>query len=149
MANNWPASVASETLSGLFNRESLIYILLLASERSEHDTLRCVQSRIVDILYILGMSSFQHKWASVLVLHCCSALLQNLAGNSKETHCLEETSRGKCRCSLSSSSNCYLNSVLSLFSLSLSSLCSLSQSSLFSLSTIPSFCSDQLFVLLR
>ena len=40
----------------------------------------------------------------VLVLHCCSALLQNLVGNSEETH-LEETSRGKCRCSLSSSSN--------------------------------------------
>ena len=35
----WRASEASETLSGLFNRESYIYILL-------------------------GMCSFQHKWAS-------------------------------------------------------------------------------------
>ena len=38
--------------------------------------------------------------------HCCSALLQNLVRNSEETQCLEEISRGKCRCSLSSSSNC-------------------------------------------
>ena len=37
---------------------------------------------------------------------CCSALLQNLVMNSEETQCLEEISRGKCRCSLSSSSNC-------------------------------------------
>ena len=54
--------------------------------------------------------------------------------------------------------NCHLNSLLSLslFSLSLSSLCSLSHFTLFSLflispslSTIPSFFSDQFFVLLR
>ena len=38
---------------------------------------------------------------------------------------------------------------ISILSLSLSSLCSLSQSSLFSLSTMPSFFSDQFFVLLR
>ena len=38
---NWRASEASETLSGLFNRESRIYIY-----------------------YILGMCSFQHKWAT-------------------------------------------------------------------------------------
>ena len=42
---------------------------LLASERSERDTLRSVQLRIAYILlyiyiYILGMCSFQHKWAS-------------------------------------------------------------------------------------
>ena len=37
---------------------------------------------------------------------CCSALLQNLVRNSEETQCLEEISRGKCQCSLSSSSNC-------------------------------------------
>ena len=49
---NWRASEASETLSGLFNRESWIYILLV-SERSERDTLRSVQSRIADI-YIIG-----------------------------------------------------------------------------------------------
>ena len=41
-----------------------------------------------------------------LVLHYCSALLQNLVRKSEETQCLEEISRGKCRCSLSSSSNC-------------------------------------------
>ena len=39
--------------------------------------------------------------------------------------------------------------LLSLFSLSLSSLYSLSQSSLFSLSPIPSFSSDQFFVLIK
>ena len=43
----WRASEASETLSGLFNRESRIYTLLA----SERDTLRSVQLRIV---YILG-----------------------------------------------------------------------------------------------
>ena len=48
---NWRASEASETLSGLFNRESWIYILL-ASERSEQDTLRSVQLRIADIYII-------------------------------------------------------------------------------------------------
>ena len=37
---------------------------------------------------------------------------------------------------------------VSFLSISISSLCSLSQSSLFSLSTIPSFSSDQFFVLL-
>ena len=47
----WRASEASETLSGLFNRESQIYILL-ASERSEQDTLISVQSRIADIYII-------------------------------------------------------------------------------------------------
>ena len=41
------------------------------------------------------------------------------------------------------------SSLLSLFSLSLSSLYSLSQSSLFSLSPIPSFSSDQFFVLIK
>ena len=30
----------------------------------------------------------------------------NSVRNSEETQCLEEISRGKCRCSLSSSSNC-------------------------------------------
>ena len=40
-----------------------------------------------------------------------------------------------------------LGYLLSLFSLSLSPLCSLSQSSLYTLSTIPSFSSDQFFVL--
>ena len=97
-----------------------------------------------------------------LILYCCSALLQNLVGNS----CLRRsavvpwrswrTSRGKWWCS-SSSSNYHLNSLLSLclFSLSLSSLCSLSQylSSPFphfpSLYTIPSFFSDQFSVFLR
>ena len=43
---NWRASEASETLSGLFNRESRIYIY-----------------------YILGMCSFQHKWASARQLY--------------------------------------------------------------------------------
>ena len=42
----------------------------------------------------------------ILQIQCCSAILQNLVGNSEETQCLEEISRGKCRCSLSSSSNC-------------------------------------------
>ena len=46
---------------------------LLASERSERDTLRSVQLRIADIYIIyyilLGMCSFQHKWASELRLY--------------------------------------------------------------------------------
>ena len=55
------------------------------------------------------------------ILHCCSALLQNLVGSSGETQCLEwTTSRGKCRCSLSSSSNCFL--YVSFFSISILSL---------------------------
>ena len=48
----WRASEASETLSGLFNRESHI-LLLLASERSERDTLLSVQLRIADIYIII------------------------------------------------------------------------------------------------
>ena len=43
---SWRANEASETLSGLFNRESRIYIYIL-----------------------LGMCSFQHKWASELQLY--------------------------------------------------------------------------------
>ena len=38
--------------------------------------------------------------------NCCSALLQNLVVNYGKTQCLEIASRGKCRCSLSSSTNC-------------------------------------------
>ena len=54
--SDWRASEASETLSGLFNRESRIYILL-TSERSERDTLRSVQLRIADIyIYINTMA---------------------------------------------------------------------------------------------
>ena len=44
MYYNWRASEASETLSGLFNRESRY-------------------------MYLLGMCSFQHKWASELQLY--------------------------------------------------------------------------------
>ena len=72
--------------------------------------------------------------------YCCSALLQNLVGNSGETQFLVRKLNNKQRQVLlffSTSSNCHLSSLLSLFSLSLSSLCSLSQSSLFSLSAFP------------
>ena len=53
-----------------FSRLLVSFALLaevLANERSERDTLRSVQSRIVYIL--LGMCSFQHKWASELQLY--------------------------------------------------------------------------------
>ena len=30
------------------------------------------------------------RWRLIVIHHCCSALLQNLVGNSGETHCLEE-----------------------------------------------------------
>ena len=50
---------------------------------------------------------------------CCSSLLQNLVKNSEETQCLQEISRGKCRCSLSSSSSCNSIPVVSFLSISL------------------------------
>ena len=78
--------------------------------------------------------------------HCCSALLQNLVGNSGETQCLDKVEQQAEAVSM------FLILLFILLTqypfvsfLSLSSLCSLSQSSLFSLSTIPSFSSDQIF----
>ena len=73
------------------------------------------------------------RWG--LILHCCSALLQNLVGNSGETQCLEEAEQQtEASVDVPYPPLQIVNSVnFSLFSLSLSSLCSLSQSSLFSL----------------
>ena len=92
-----------------------------------------------------------------LILQSCSVLVQNLVRNSSsEEYCGAlrklNTSRGKWRCSSSSSIVISTPLSLFLFSLSLSSLCSLSQWSLFSLSSFPlaspgSF--DQFSVLLR
>ena len=81
-----------------------------------------------------------------------TSLLQRFTAesrNSGETQCLEEAEQqAEASVGVPYPPLQIVNS-LSLFSLSLSSLCSLSQSSLFSLSTIPSFSSDQFFVLLR
>ena len=73
-----------------------------------------------------------------IILHCCSALLQNLVGSSGETQCLEEAEQQAQASVDVPYSPLQIVSFMSLFSLSLSSLCSLSQSSLFSLSTISS-----------
>ena len=82
-------------------------------------------------------------------LHCCSALLQNVVGNSGETQCLEEAEQqAEASVNVPYPPLQIVNSVPFCHILSIS-ICSLSQSSLFFLSTIPSFSSDQFFVLLR
>ena len=79
--------------------------------------------------------SFRWRW---LILHCCSALLQYLVGNSGETQYIEEAEQQRqvlmflLLFKLSSQFP-----FVSFLSISLSSLCSLSQSSLFSLSSFP------------
>ena len=61
-----------------------------------------------------------------LILHCCSALLQNLVGNSGERSTLRKLNNKQRHVLmfLLLLFNCHLSSLLSLFSLSLSSLCS-------------------------
>ena len=84
-----------------------------------------------------------------LILHCCSALLPNLVGNSGEKQYLEEAEpQAEVSVDDPYPPLQIVNSLL--FSLYLlSSLCFLSQSSRFSLSPFPSFSSDKFFVLLR
>ena len=77
-----------------------------------------------------------------LILHCCSALLQNLVGNSGETQCLEEAKQeAEASVDVPPSPLQIVISVpfclFSLFSLFLSSPSSLSQFSRFSLSLFP------------
>ena len=74
-----------------------------------------------------------------LILHCCSALLQNLVGNSGVSQCLEEAEQqAEANVDVPPPLQIVISvPFLSLFSLSLASLCSLSQSSLFSLSSFP------------
>ena len=103
------------------------------------------QLRINTSLVFSGQTPYQAlRWR--LILHCCSALLQNLVGNSGEMLCLE---RQQAEASVDATYPPLqiVNSVPFL-SISILSL-SLSQSALFSLFTIPSFSSDQFFVLLR
>ena len=83
-----------------------------------------------------------------LIIHCYSALLNNLVGNSGEMQCLEKAEQ-QAEASVDVPYPPIQIVNLSLFSLCLSSLCSLSKSSFFSLSTIPSLSSDQFFVRLR
>ena len=102
--------------------------------------------------YINSLTLYQAALLET-ILHCCSALLQNLVRSSGETQCLEEADKQR-QVSMFLillfkllTQFLYVSFLcISILSLSLSSLCSLSQSSLFSLSTISS---DQLFVLLR
>ena len=76
----------------------------------------------------------------IIILHCCSALLQNLVGNSGEMRTLNNKQRQVLMFLILLFK--LLTQFFFLFSLSLSSLCSFSQSSLLSLSTISFFSSD-------
>ena len=95
------------------------------------------------------VSSGQTLYHVSLRLILLSSLLQRFtAESSRGTQCLEEAEQ-----QAEASADVLLKFLIHFpfvsFSLSLSSLYSLSQSSLFSLSPIPSFSSDQFFVLIQ
>ena len=92
-----------------------------------------------------GQTLYHASWRLILQ----SSLLQRFtAESSRGTQCLEEAEQ-QAEASVDVLLKFLIHFPFVSFSLSLSSLYSLSQSSLFSLSPIPSFSSDQFFVLIQ
>ena len=99
------------------------------------------------IVFSSGQTLYHASWR--LILQSSRSLLQRFtAKSSRGTQCLEEAEQ-QAEASVDVLLKFLIHFPFVSFSLSLSSLYSLSQSSLFSLSPIPSFSSDQFFVLIQ